>query len=165
MLDVTKFSKYRTEMNVEAKVVRTEAGGYISMSSNLSQLRLCYMHQLDVIKKCERPLCTRFLFPQTHVEAEMIGKVHFIRGENTQLLCQGMKIREDCILFVCKLCLVRSQNPIIARRLLKDFKQDVDDRRAQDEASRRVRGITMVPQTDENKLILRLNLRRLIKQA
>ena len=62
-----------------------------------------------------------------------------------------MKIREDGILYVCKLCLVRSQSPIMARRLLKDLKQDVEDKRAQDEASRRVRGIKLVPQKDENK--------------
>ena len=115
VLDVTKFKKYRTEMNEGAKVVRTEAGGYLSMSSSMTQRRLCHMQQLDFIKKCERPLCPRFLFPQLHNEAEMIGRVTFIRGENTQLLCRGMKIREDCSLFVCKLCLVRSQNPIMAR--------------------------------------------------
>ena len=53
VLDVTKFKKYRTEMNVDAKVVCTEAGGYLSMSSSMAQRRLCHMHQLDFIKKCE----------------------------------------------------------------------------------------------------------------
>ena len=44
-LDVSLFNKYRTEMNMMAKVVRTEAGGYLSMSANLSMRRLFYMHQ------------------------------------------------------------------------------------------------------------------------
>ena len=90
VLDVDQFQKYRTELNQGAQVVRTEAGGYLSMSSSMTQRRLCHMHQLDLIKKCERPMCPRFLFPQLHNEAEMIGKVIFIRGENTQLLCRGM---------------------------------------------------------------------------
>ena len=48
---ITKFKKYTTEMNEGAKVVRTEAGGYLSMSSSMTQRRLCHMHQLDFIKK------------------------------------------------------------------------------------------------------------------
>ena len=60
---------------------------------------------------------------------------------------------------------MRSQNPIMARRLLKDLKQEVNDREAQDEASRRVRGITMVSQTDENKVDIEVRPRRLITQA
>ena len=60
---------------------------------------------------------------------------------------------------------MRSQNPIMARRLLKDLKQEVDDREAQDEASRRVRGVTMVSQTDENKADIEVRPRRLITQA
>ena len=146
VLDVDKFLKYRTEMNADAKVVCTEAGGYLSMSNSMSQRRHCYMHQLTFTKRCEMPLCSRFLFPQTHCEAEMIGKVHFIKGEYTQMLCHGTKLRVDDILYVCKLCLMRSQSPTLARQLLKDLKQDVVDKRAHDEAARRVRGITMVTQ-------------------
>ena len=116
------------------------------MSANMSQRRLCHMHQLDFVKKCERPMCNRFLFPQLHPEAEMIGKVVFIKGDNTQELCSGITIREDSSLFVCKLCLFRSQNPYLARRMLADYKIDDDAKKAAEEAAKKVLGITMVTQ-------------------
>jgi hypothetical protein len=97
-LDMSLFDTYKTEMNSMAKVVRSTAGGYLSMSNNLSQRRLCYMHQLTVIKLCEIPQCSRWLFPTTHNEAEMIGKVHWISGDYTQMLTQDLKVRPFGIL-------------------------------------------------------------------
>ena len=144
-LDLSLFDKYRTEMNNMAKVVQTQAGGYLSMSNNFSMRRLCYMHQLTVIKPCEIPQCTRWLFPQTHPEAELIGMVHWISGEFTQMLTQDLKVRLSGILYACKFCLVRSQSTDRARQLLKDLKQDVVDKRARDAAARRVKGIAKVP--------------------
>ena len=82
--------------------------------------------------------------PTLHHEAEMIGKVIFIKGENTQVLCSGMTIREDPWLFVCKLCLYRSQNPNLARRMLADYKLDEEAIKATEEAAKRVNGITIV---------------------
>ena len=49
--------------------------------------------------------------------------------------------------------------------MLKDFKQDADDRRAQDEASRRVRGITMVPQRDVNKAQIEVQPKKAYKTS
>ena len=145
-LDMSLFETYRTESNNMAKVVRSSAGGYLSMSNNLGQRRLCYMHQLSTIKPCEVPLCSRYLFPQTHVESEMIGKVHWVSGDNTQMLTQYLKVRPLGLLYACKLCLTRSQSTVKARQLLKDLKTDVDNHRAREAAARRVRGITEVPQ-------------------
>ena len=51
----------------------------------------------------------------------------------------------DGILYSCKFCLVRSQSTTRARQLLKDLKQDVDDKRERDDAARKVRGIAKVP--------------------
>ena len=115
------------------------------MSNNLGMRRLCYMHQLSTIKPCEIPQCSRFLFPQNHEEAEMIGKVHWISGDHTQMLTQDLKVRPFGMLYACKLCLTRSQCTVRARQLLKDLKADVDDKRARDAAARQVRGITEVP--------------------
>ena len=139
------FDTYKTENNRMAKVVRSAAGGYLSMSNNLSQRRLCYMHQLTVIKPCEVPQCTRWLFPTTHQESEMIGKVHWISGDYTQMLTQDLKVRPFGILYACKLCLTRSQCTIRAKQLLKDLKADVDEKRARDDAARQVKGIAEVP--------------------
>ena len=102
-LDVSLFESYRTEDNNKAKVVRSAAGGYLSMSNSLSQRRLCFPHQFAFIKPCEVPMCTRFLFPQTHEESEFIGKVHWISGANTLMLTQHVKVSSSdcCMLASC----------------------------------------------------------------
>ena len=107
------------------------------------------MHKLDFVKKCERPMCPRFLFPELHHEAEMIGKVVFIKGDNTQELCSGITIRDDSSLFVCKLCLFRSQNPYLARRMLADYKVEDDAKKTEEEAAKKVLGITLVTKNTE----------------
>ena len=82
----------------------------------------------------------------------------------------NFKLDEENMLLLTKL--ICSERIIKSCALLIDFlkstldSQDVDERRAQDEAStRRVRGITMVSQTDENKVDIEVRPRRLITQA
>ena len=143
-LDMSRFDEFRTGDNDKAVVVRTPAGGYLSQSNCLSQRRHCFPHQYQHIKACEIPGCSRFIFPQSHRESELIGRVNWISGASTMMLTQGLKVREFGMLYGCLLCVLRSQSPAKARQKLKDMKLDVDMKRARDAEERQVKGISMV---------------------
>ena len=143
-LDMSRFDEYRTVDNAKAVVVRTPAGGYLSHSSCLSQRRHCFPHQYEYIKNCEIPGCPRFIFPQSHRESELIGRVTWISGAHTMMLTHGMKVREFGILYGCLLCVLRSQSPAKARQKIQDMKADVEMKRARDAEDRKVNGISMV---------------------
>ena len=102
------------------------------------------MHKFDYAKKCERPACDRFLFPQLHPEAEMIGKAVFYPGTNTKEMCSKMVKRDDNSLFLCKLCILRSQNQYLARKMLDNYKEAAVTKHAEEEAANNVVGITEV---------------------
>ena len=85
--------------NEGAKIVRTEAGAYLAMASDMSIRRYCHMHKFTYTKKCERPKCDRFIFPQLHPEAEIIGKAVFYPGNNSKEMCDKMVKRVDHSLF------------------------------------------------------------------
>ena len=83
-INLEVFAKHRTSLNEGAKIVRTEEGAFLAMAADLSNRRFCHMHKFSTAKKCERPTCNRYIFPQNHPEAEIIGKAVFYPGNNTQ---------------------------------------------------------------------------------
>ena len=107
------------------------------------------MHKLEFVKKCERTKCDRYIFPQLHPEAEIIGRAVFIQDNNTQEMCSNIVRRDDKSLFLCKLCLLRSQNPYLARRMLADYKEADDAKQVEEEAAKNVLGITLVTKNTE----------------
>ena len=98
-VDLDLFSKNRTSLIEGAKIVRTEAGAFLAMTADMSIRRYCHMHKFTYTKKCERPKCDRFIFPQLHPEAEIIGKAVFYPGNNSKEMCDKMVKRVDHSLF------------------------------------------------------------------
>ena len=134
-IDLSVFEQHRTGDNSSAKVVRTEAGAYIAMSSNMSNRRYCHEHKHPDIKGCERPHCVRLIFPHSHHEGETIGRVVFYQGI-MKIPQKGKAIqREGNVLYVCKLCLYRSQNTYLARQFITDLQEDQACLKAEEDAS------------------------------
>ena len=83
-VDLKVFAKHRTSVSEGAKIVRTEEGAFLAMAADMSIRRYCHMHKFTYTKKCERPKCDRFIFPQLHPEAEIIGKAVCLPWEQLQ---------------------------------------------------------------------------------
>ena len=61
-VDLEVFAKHRTSVNEGAKIMRTEEGAF-----HMSTRRFCHMHKFSYAKKCERPKCDRYIFPQNQL--------------------------------------------------------------------------------------------------
>ena len=118
-VDLNLFAKNRNALNEGAKIVRTEDGAYLAMAYDMSIRRYCHMHKFDYAKKCERPACDRYLFPQLHPEAEMIGKAVFYPGTNTMEMCSKMVKRVDNSLYLCKLCIFAQPEQVSSKKNVK----------------------------------------------
>ena len=59
-------------------------------------------------------------------------------------MCEKMVKRDDRSLFLCKLCILRSQNPYLARKLLDDLRETDAAKHTEDDAANNITGITVV---------------------
>ena len=73
------FTKHRTSVNEGARIVRTEEGAFLACASSLSNGRFCHMHKFNTIKKCERPCCPRYIFPQVPLKLKLLERQYFIQ--------------------------------------------------------------------------------------
>ena len=62
-------------------------------------------------------------------------------------MCEKMVKRDDRSLFLCKLCILRSQNPYLTRKLLDDLRETDAAKHAEDDAANNITGIKVVTGT------------------
>ena len=107
----------------------------IAIASTLGNRSFCHEYKYPNTKSCERPNCVRMIFPGKHNEGETIGRVIFYHGimKTPQ---KGTTIqRSGNVLYVCQLCLLRSQNSYLARQFITDLQEDQACLKATEEAS------------------------------
>ena len=123
--------------------MRREEGAFLAMAADLSNRHYCHMHKFSSAKKCERPSCNRYIFPQDHPDAEIIGKAILYPGKLTQEVCDKMVRRYDHLVFR----ILRSQNPYLARKLLDKMREAEADKHVEDDATNNIDGIKVVTGT------------------